>query len=101
MKVLDITDLCAEQGLRPRSIALLCALRQEPRTVSVIQASIGDAIESVTRSLLLELRSRQLITFMNGQWSLTYEGVMLCESIGVSVSHSSKQAAIQLITKTR
>lgn len=81
-------------GLKPRAIALLCALRLGARTSSWLRSAVGDRTSASLYDLLLDLRKIGLVRpSTTGQWHLTHDGIGWCESNGMLVSPAALDAA--------
>ena len=89
-----MTDLARPQpgALKPRAIAVLCALRCAARTMVAIRCSIGDRSSSTTADLLRDMRSMRLVGQQQGdeRWYLADDGVAWLETNGLAVEMGAR-----------
>lgn len=84
------------QGLKPRAIAVLCALRCEPRTERFLSTAIGDGSVGATVDLLRDMRSMKLVVADSRLlWCLLDDGVAWLETNGL---HAEKRAQYSVLT---
>jgi DNA-binding IclR family transcriptional regulator len=79
--------------LKPRAVAVLVALRNEPRNRAQIRHAIGDHSTSSTADLLGDLRGLGMIGQVAGddRWYLEFAGVGWLESNGLQVGQDSRR----------
>lgn len=85
-------------ALTPRAQAVLCALRNGPRSSTTLSNATGDRVKSDVRSLLADLSAMHLVYTLAGtgeMWALTHDGIGWSESNGLSVSENAKEFASQ------
>ena len=80
--------------LRPRAIAVLCALRSGPKTANQIGTAIGDGSKSPQRrdtdDLLSDMAFMKLITSHDGRWYLDHDGLGWLQSNGLDAVNEAK-----------
>lgn len=75
-------------NLKPRAVAVMCALRSKPRALDNLSAAIGDPSRNATLDLLGALRLDEFVGQIAGRpdWFLTAAGVAWLEAHGLSAS---------------
>lgn len=84
--------------LKPRAIAVLCALRSGPKTRNQLGTAIGDGSSTVGRvatdNLLIDMcrPGLDLITSKHDRWYLDHDGLGWLQSHGLDATPEAKQA---------
>lgn len=78
--------------LKPRAVAVLCALRSGPRSTASLRGAIGDPTIHQTESLLLCMESvdcgaagsrRLVVRSTDGRWYLDHDGLGWLQTNGL------------------
>ena len=69
--------------LKPRAVALLCSLRQGPRTTIQLRNAIGDAEQSETSLLIADMMAMVARVDDDHRWYLTHDGLGWLQSHGL------------------
>lgn len=81
-----------ESGLRPRAIAVLCALRQRPLTTLQLKNAIGDSSVEDTHALVCDMLTDTIDHAGLGdkRWYLTHDGVGWLETNGLTAAREAR-----------
>ena len=81
-----------ETGLKPRAIAVLCALRSGPKNLAMLADAIGDHPINNTKELLAEM-CRELLLGQVGNsvyYYLDHDGIGWLQNNGLDAVHEAR-----------